>query len=300
MAAEPVAAEFAPRHLGLDPEAVESVRAELGLAPGASLLEAALPPDLRQAPPRLEAPLSEEAALERLGELAARNDPGRPMIGLGYYRTLTPAVIQRCVLENPSWYTAYTPYPPEISQGRLEALFVFQTMISDLTGLPVANASLLDEATAAAEAMTLCHRHARGSRPRFVVDRDAFPQVKAVLQTRAEPLGIELAEFDPTRPDPADFDGAAGVYVQYQGASGRLVDLAPLSVQVHAAGAQLVVAADPLMLTLVTAPAEPGADICVGSTQRFGLPLGFGGPHAAYMAVRRELTRQLPGRLVGL
>jgi glycine dehydrogenase len=222
------------------------------------------------------------------------------MIGLGYYRTVTPSVIRRSILENPSWHTAYTPYQPEISQGRLEALFVFQTMVADLTALPVANASLLDEATAAAEAMTLCHRVARGAKPRFAVDRDVFPQVKAVLETRSEPLGIQLVEFDPESPASADLEGVAGVYVQYRGASGRLVVLPPVAAAAHAAGALLVVAADPLMLTLVTPPGEAGADVCVGSTQRFGVPLGFGGPHAAHMSVRRDLVRQLPGRLVGL
>jgi glycine dehydrogenase len=221
------------------------------------------------------------------------------MIGLGYYRSLVPAVIQRCVLENPSWYTAYTPYQAEISQGRLEALLVFQTMVADLTGLPVANASLLDEATAAAEAMTLCHRVGRGKKTRLAVDVDVFPQVKAVLETRAEPLGIELVWFDPLRPDPSKMTAAAGLYVQYQGASGRAVNLAPLAQLAHQAGALLAVAADPLMLTLFQPPGEVGADICVGSTQRFGQPLGFGGPHAAYMAVRQDFVRQMPGRLVG-
>ncbi|MDR2253674.1 MAG: aminomethyl-transferring glycine dehydrogenase [Bifidobacteriaceae bacterium] len=293
---------FARRHLGLDRAAAQAVRSRLGLSPDESLMERALPEPLRSAPPKLGPPLSETAALARLRELAALNDPGRSMIGLGYYRTATPSVIQRCVLENPAWYTAYTPYQPEISQGRLEALFVFQTMVADLTGLPIANASLLDEATAAAEAMTLSHRFARGARPRFVVDVDVFPQVRAVLETRAAPLGIELATFDPAAPAGArdPFAGAAGVYVQYQGASGRLLDLGPVAAAAHAAGALFAVGADPLMLALVQPPGEAGADICVGSTQRFGTPLGFGGPHAAYMSVRADLVRQLPGRLVGL
>ncbi|MDR1118956.1 MAG: hypothetical protein LBL01_06635, partial [Bifidobacteriaceae bacterium] len=291
---------FSTRHLGLDPAGADQVRAALGLAPGEKIMGRALPEDLRSAPPRLPEGLAEPQVLDRLRELAALNDPGRPMIGLGYYRTFTPSVIQRCVLENPSWYTAYTPYQPEISQGRLEALFVFQTMVADLTGLPVANASLLDEATAAAEAMTLCLRAGRGAKRRFAVDVDVFPQVRAVLETRADPLGIELTDFDPEAPEPAALAGAAGVYVQYQGASGRLVNLAPSAQAAHQAGALLAVGADPLMLTLVTPPGAAGADICVGSTQRFGVPLGFGGPHAAYMSVRQDLVRQMPGRLVGL
>ncbi|MDR1633601.1 MAG: aminomethyl-transferring glycine dehydrogenase [Bifidobacteriaceae bacterium] len=309
---DPTSGEFARRHLGFAPAdatiaddavavaAGTKIRQALGLDPGEHIMDRALPPDLRAGRPELADPLTEAQTVERLAELAAMNNPGRSMIGLGYYRTFTPAVIRRLILENPSWYTAYTPYQPEISQGRLEALFVFQTMIAELTGLPVANASLLDEATAAAEAMTLCDRATRRSKPRFAVDVDVFPQVRAVLETRAEPLGIELAAFDPERPDPAALAGAAGLYIQYQGASGRLVDLAPLAELAHRAGALLAVGADPLMLTLVQAPGDAGADIVVGSTQRFGVPMGFGGPHAAYMSVRQDLVRQLPGRLVGL
>ncbi|MDR1189363.1 MAG: aminomethyl-transferring glycine dehydrogenase, partial [Bifidobacteriaceae bacterium] len=210
----------------------------------------------------------------------------------------TPAVLQRLILENPAWYTAYTPYQPEISQGRLEALLVFQTMLSDLTGLPVANASLLDEATAVAEAMTLMSRVDRGRRPAIAVDVELFPQTRAVLASRAEPLGLTLVPFDPTV-DPIP-EGVAGAIVQYQGTSGRLIDLEPLAAGVHEAQALLGVAADPLALTLMRAPGQAGADLVVGSTGRFGMPLGFGGPHAAFMAVRQGLERQLPGRLVGV
>jgi glycine dehydrogenase len=295
-----VAGGFADRHLGLDARSGAQARRALGLGPDERIMERALPADLRAAPPPLGPPLTEDQTLSRLAELASMNNPGRSLIGLGYYRTLTPAVIRRGVLENPSWHTAYTPYQPEISQGRLEALFVFQTMISELTGLEVANASLLDEASAAAEAMTLCHRVSRGSRPRLAVDVDVFPQVRAVLETRAEPLGIELVDFDPLAADPAAVRGAAGRYVQYQGASGRLVELGPLAELAHQAGALLAVGADPLMLALVRPPGADGADLVVGSTQRFGTPMGFGGPHAAYMAVRQDLVRQLPGRLVAL
>ncbi|MDR2566276.1 MAG: aminomethyl-transferring glycine dehydrogenase [Bifidobacteriaceae bacterium] len=307
-----MAEEFAQRHLGFAPAdaaiaadavataAGAAIRRALGLDPAERIMDRALPGDLRADPPDLPAPKSEAEVLERLAELAALNNPGRSMIGLGYYRTVTPSVIRRLIMENPSWYTAYTPYQPEISQGRLEALFVFQTMIAELTGLPVANASLLDEATAAAEAMTLCHRAARGAKRRFAVDVDVFPQVRAVLETRAEPLGIELVDFDPEAPDAAALEGAAGLYVQYQGASGRLIDLAGPAALAHEAGALLAVGADPLMLALVQPPGEAGADIAVGSTQRFGVPMGFGGPHAAYLSVREDLVRQLPGRLVGL
>ncbi len=223
------------------------------------------------------------------------------MIGLGYYGTITPAVIRRNVLENPGWYTAYTPYQPEISQGRLEALLNFQTMIADLTALPVAGASLLDEATAAAEAMTLARR-AAGRGHIFLADADCLPQTLAVLRTRAEPLGIELIvagvtpELIASQPDGELF----GVLLQYPGASGAVRDLAPVIEAAHERGAQAAVAADLLALTLLRPPGEMGADIAVGTTQRFGLPMSFGGPHAGYIAVRDKLRRQLPGRLVGV
>ena len=221
------------------------------------------------------------------------------MIGLGYYATNTPAVIRRNVLENPAWYTAYTPYQPEISQGRLEALLNFQTMICDLTALPVANASLLDEASAAAEAMTLARRVApRGAGPTFLADADCLPQTLDVLRTRAEPLGIELRVAPIT--DETDFDGVFGVLLQYPGASGEVRDLGPVIEAAHAAKATVAVAADVLALTMLKPPGELGADIAIGTTQRFGVPMGYGGPHAAYMAVREDLKRQLPGRLVGV
>ena len=223
------------------------------------------------------------------------------MIGLGYYGTITPPVIRRNILESPAWYTAYTPYQPEISQGRLEALLNFQTMIEDLTGLPVAGASMLDEATAAAEAMTLARRAAGRGRI-FLADADCFPQTLAVLATRAEPLGIELVtgtvtpELIEAQPDGELF----GILLQYPGASGEIRDLRPAIAAAHARGAQAAVAADPLALTLLTPPGELGADIAVGSTQRFGVPMGYGGPQAGYICVRDELKRQLPGRLVGV
>src|SRR5690606_19387471 len=223
----------------------------------------------------------EAEAIAELRALAGRNQVLTSMIGLGYYDTVTPAVIRRNLLENPGWYTAYTPYQPEISQGRLEALLNFQTVVSDLTALPVAGASLLDEATAAAEAMTLARRAGKARTPVFVVDADALPQTKAVLATRAEPLGITLVESDLTGELPECF----GVLVQYPGASGRIRDFRAVAEQAHAAGALVVAAADLLALTLLAAPGEWGADIAVGSSQRFGVPFGFGGPHAAYMSV---------------
>jgi glycine dehydrogenase len=222
------------------------------------------------------------------------------MIGQGYHDTVTPAVITRNVLENPAWYTAYTPYQPEISQGRLEALLNFQTMVSDLTGLAVAGASMLDEATAVAEAMLLARRVARTGH-RFLVDGDALGQTRAVLETRAAPLGIELTAFDPAAPPTPDgLRDVFGVLVQYPGAGGRIVDPRPVVEAAHEAGALVVVAADLLALTLLTPPGEVGADVAAGTTQRFGVPLGFGGPHAGYLAVRDGLQRQLPGRLVGV
>ncbi|MCL1898336.1 MAG: aminomethyl-transferring glycine dehydrogenase [Micrococcales bacterium] len=288
---------FAARHLGLRPSERAQLLQSLGQDQDQALLPRALPAGLLTPATDLGPAMDQTEVLQALKQLAAQNHPAHSMIGLGFYSTATPAVIQRGVLENPSWYTAYTPYQPEISQGRLEALFVFQTMISELTGLPLAGASLLDEGSAAAEAMSLCHRAARGRRLRFAIDIDLFPQVKAVLETRAEPLGIELVLFDPaTHQVPEDVSGAL---VQYQGTSGRLVDLEPLASAAHQAGALLVVAADPLALALLRAPGSAGADVCYGSTQRFGLPMGYGGPHAAYLAVSQALARQLPGRLVG-
>ncbi|WP_051191667.1 aminomethyl-transferring glycine dehydrogenase [Microbacterium luticocti] len=242
---------------------------------------------------------SEAEALAELRELASANRPARPMIGLGYYDTFTPSVITRNVLENPSWYTAYTPYQPEISQGRLEALITFQTMVTDLTGLATANASMLDESTAVAEGMLLARRASKSRSDVFVVDADALPQTKAVLRQRAAAVGITLVEL-------ALADGAAlpeelfGLFVQYPGASGRVWDPTGVIDAAHVAGGLSVVAADLLALTLLRSPGSLGADVAVGTTQRFGVPMGFGGPHAGYMAVRQGLERQLPGRLVGV
>jgi len=267
-----------------------------------ALTDAAVPATIRlRETLDLPSALDERQALDALRDLSRRNERPVSMIGLGYYDTVTPPVVVRRLLESPGWYTAYTPYQPEISQGRLEALLNFQTMVADLTGLPVANASLLDEASAAAEAMTLMHRVAKGpvgESHLLLVDRDVLPQTRAVLVTRAEPLGIEVrdVDLDDDLPDEPFF----GVVLQYPGASGAIRDHEGYIAAVHARGAGVTVAADPLALTVLRPPGEIGADVVVGSTQRFGVPLGFGGPHAAYMAVRKGLERQLPGRLVGV
>ena len=293
---------FAARHIGPSAAEQETMLGVTGHRSLDELARAALPPGIGDVGPLdLPAALSETEAAAELRRLAGRNAAARSMIGLGYYGTITPAVIRRNVLENPAWYTAYTPYQPEISQGRLEALLNFQTMVADLTALPVAGASLLDEATAAAEAMTLARRAARRGRV-FLADADCLPQTLAVLATRAEPLGIELvtgpvtAELIDAQPEGELF----GVLLQYPGASGELRDLRPVIAAAQRRGALAAVAADLLALTLLVPPGELGADIAVGSSQRFGVPMGYGGPHAAYIAVRDELRRQLPGRLVGV
>ncbi|KUP96287.1 aminomethyl-transferring glycine dehydrogenase [Thermobifida cellulosilytica] len=302
-AARPGRAVFADRHIGPDPAERAAMLEAVGFSSTAELMAAALPGDLLTAPGApapldLPEPVGEAEALAELRALADRNRVLVSMIGQGYYGTVTPPVIRRNVLENPAWYTAYTPYQPEISQGRLEALLNFQTMVADLTGLPVAGASLLDEATAAAEAMTLARRVDRRKRSVFVVDADVFAQTLAVLRTRAEPLGIDLvvADLSDGLPDVDPF----GVLVQYPAASGRVRDVRPVVEAAHERGALAVVAADLLALTLLRSPGALGADVAVGSAQRFGVPMGFGGPHAAYMAVREGLQRQLPGRLVGV
>ncbi|HUI48094.1 MAG TPA: aminomethyl-transferring glycine dehydrogenase [Acidimicrobiia bacterium] len=295
----PREAVFVDRHIGPRADDQAAMLATLGYGSLAELVDAAVPKVIREPePPRLPAPLSETAALDRLRELAGHNEVYTSLIGLGYHDTITPPVILRNVLENPAWYTAYTPYQPEISQGRLEALLNFQTMVTDLTGMDIANASLLDEGTAAAEAMALLLRVNAKDGPVFVVDRDVHPQTIDVVRTRAEPLGIAVVVADPERGELPD--GCFGVLVQYPGTTGRLRDLAPVIERAHERGALVCVAADLLALTLVTPPGEAGADVVIGTTQRFGVPLGFGGPHAAYIAVRAAHQRTLPGRLVGV
>jgi glycine dehydrogenase len=296
---------FAARHIGPSAEDQRAMLAALGYATLDDLTAAALPPETQ--PPAslatLPAARTEQEALAELRRIAARNTVRVSMIGQGYYGTITPPVIRRNLLENPAWYTAYTPYQPEISQGRLEALLNFQTMVADLTGLAVANASLLDEASAAAEAMTLARRVAGPKAGNvFLADADCLPQTLDVLRTRALPLGIDLRIVPLTAETDfgSAFDGAFGVLLQYPGASGEVRDLAPVIEAAHAASATVTVAADILALTLLKPPGELGADVAIGSTQRFGVPMFFGGPHAAYMAVREDLRRQLPGRLVGV
>ncbi len=290
---------FVRRHIGPSVCDVTAMLETVGAKSVDALMAETLPASIRQAAPLdLGKPLSETEAIAHMAELARQNQVFTSLIGQGYSGTILPAVIQRNILENPAWYTAYTPYQPEISQGRLEALFNFQTMICDLTGLDVSNASLLDEATAAAEAMALAERHSQVKAKSFFVDKDVHPQTLAVMRTRAEPLGWNLIVGDPL----VDLDKAdvLGALLQYPGSSGALRDLRPAIAALKAKGALAIVAADLLALTLLASPGELGADIAIGSAQRFGVPMGYGGPHAAYMAVRDALKRSLPGRIVGL
>ncbi|GAA4066937.1 aminomethyl-transferring glycine dehydrogenase [Microbacterium laevaniformans] len=297
-------APFRDRHIGTDAAAQAEMLHVLGYESVNALVERAVPASIHAAPVADSAipfAATEAEALAELRELASQNRPARAMIGLGYYDTLTPSVIARNVFENPSWYTAYTPYQPEISQGRLEALINFQTMVTDLTGLATANASMLDEATAVVEGMLVARRASKAQSPVFLVDADALPQTKALLVHRAAALGIEIVEADLAADGvPLDAAGAFGAFVQYPGASGRVWDPSAVIGAVQAQGGLVVVAADLLALTLLRSPGSLGADIAVGTTQRFGVPMGFGGPHAGYMAVRSGLERQLPGRLVGV
>jgi glycine dehydrogenase len=297
--ANEAATTFARRHIGPSPRDITAMLETVGAKSLSDLMAETLPSSIRQkAPLDLGLPLSETEALAHMRELASRNEVFTSLIGQGYSGTILPAVIQRNILENPAWYTAYTPYQPEISQGRLEALFNFQTMICDLTDLDVANASLLDEATAAAEAMALAERAAQAKTKSFFVDSEVHPQTLAVLRTRAEPLGWTLIVGDPS----TDLDTAEvfGGLLQYPASSGAVRDLRPAIAALRAKGALAILAADLLALTLLASPGELGADIAIGSAQRFGVPMGYGGPHAAYMAVRDALKRALPGRIVGL
>ncbi len=294
---------FATRHIGTDAAAQRVMLDALGYVDVDALVQAAVPASI-QVKPRETSDIPEAAteaeALAELRMLASQNRSARPMIGLGYYDTFTPSVIARNVLENPSWYTAYTPYQPEISQGRLEALINFQTMVTDLTGLATANASMLDESTAVVEGMLLARRASKSASNVFLVDADALPQTKALLAHRAEAVGIELRTVRHEPGVAPAAEGVFGAFVQYPGASGRIMDPSETIAAVHAQGGLVVVAADLLALTLLRSPGSLGADVAVGTTQRFGVPLGFGGPHAGYMAVRAGLERQLPGRLVGV
>ena len=294
---------FVRRHIGPTEADVQEMLAALSLPSLDALIETTVPTDIRLKS-ALTVPSSrgEQDVLAELRGLAGQNQVWRSLIGMGYYDCVTPLVIQRNILENPGWYTQYTPYQAEIAQGRLEALVNFQTMIADLTGLPLANASLLDEATAAAEAMTMClamSRAAGQDRKKFFLSESCHPQTIAVIQTRAEPLGIALHIAPSTSIDLAggDFFGAL---LQYPTTDGYVRDYSELITQAHAAGTYVVMATDLLALTLLRPPGELGADVAVGSSQRFGVPLGFGGPHAAFLATKEEFRRQMPGRIVGV
>nr|WP_280529494.1 aminomethyl-transferring glycine dehydrogenase [Microbacterium chengjingii] len=292
---------FADRHIGIDDAARQQMLSTLGFQSIDDLVSSAIPTGIRvdeSLDSLIPDAASEREALAELRALADRNTVRTSLIGQGYYDTITPAVITRNVLENPSWYTAYTPYQPEISQGRLEALINFQTMITDLTGLDTANASMLDEGTAVVEGMLLARRASKSKSNVFVADADAFPQTLALLETRAEAVGIDLVIADVR--GGTDVPEHFGVFVQYPAASGELWNPASVIAASHEQKGIAVVAADLLALALVTSPGELGADVAIGTTQRFGVPMGFGGPHAGYMAVRKGLERQLPGRLVGV
>ncbi len=292
---------FTPRHNAPDSTERAAMLATLGYASLEALVDAAVPPAIRlTAPLALPAALGEFAALAELREIASLNKVYRNFIGTGYYDTLTPPVIQRAIFENPGWYTAYTPYQAEIAQGRLEAMLNYQTLVTDLTGLDIANASLLDEATSAAEAMMLCHRVKDAEGGTFFVSARCHPQTIALVQTRAEPLGVTVLVGDHLVLDPASVPGLFGLLVQYPDTTGDIRDFSSIFDRAHAAGALCVVATDLLALTLLRPPGEFGADVAVGSAQRFGVPFGFGGPHAAFFATRDALKRQMPGRLVGV
>ncbi|BBY89113.1 aminomethyl-transferring glycine dehydrogenase [Mycolicibacterium tokaiense] len=301
------APKFADRHIGPGSADIDTMLGVIGVqsldelaakALPAGILDALNPDGLAPGLDVLPPAVSEHQALAQLRAMADSNTVAVSMIGQGYYDTLTPPVLLRNIMENPAWYTAYTPYQPEISQGRLEALLNFQTMVADLTGLDIANASMLDEATAAAEAMTLMQRAVRGKATRLVVDSDVFAQTAAVLATRAQPLGIEIVTTDLRDGLPeGDF---FGVITQLPGASGRITDWSAVIEEAHERGALVAVGADLLAMTLLTPPGDLGADIAFGSAQRFGVPMGFGGPHAGYLAVSTKQARQLPGRLVGV
>ena len=292
--------EFVCRHIGPSEADLRDMLAEVGVDSFDALVEAIVPASIR-----LEGTLaigggdSEQATLRRLGDIARKNKTLRSLVGQGYYDCITPGVILRNIFENPGWYTAYTPYQAEIAQGRLEALVNFQTMVSDLTGLSLSNASLLDEATAAAEAMAMCRAASSGKRSVFFVANDCHPQTIDVMRTRAEPIGIDLRVGAPAEVH-ASRDGLAGVLLQYPSTDGIVVDHRATIEAARASGALVVMAVDLLAMTLLTPPGELGADIAIGSAQRFGVPLGCGGPHAAFLATKDEYKRLVPGRIIGV
>ena len=285
------------RHIGPSPAEMDEMLKAVGAASLDALIDETIPPSIRQDKPLDWAPLSEGGLLARMREVGAKNKVMTALIGQGYHGTITPPAIQRNILENPAWYTAYTPYQPEIAQGRLEALLNFQTMVADLTGLPVANASLLDESTACAEAMVMAQRVAKSKAQGFFIDRNCHPQNIAVMQTRAAPLGIKVIVGAPEALEPEEVFGAI---FQYPGTYGDLRDFTSQIAALHGAGAVAIMATDLLALTMIKEPGAMGADIAVGSAQRFGVPMGYGGPHAAFMACRDAHKRSMPGRIVGV
>jgi len=295
---------FVTRHIGTDSAAQAHMLKQLGYDSIEHLIEAAIPESIHVDQFRadgstlLPEPATERETIAELRELASKNTLRRSLIGQGYYDTITPAVIKRNVLENPSWYTAYTPYQPEISQGRLEAIINFQTMVTDLTGLATANGSMLDESTSAVEAMLLARRSSKVDSNVFIVDKDTLAQTKSLIAGRVDAVGIDVVELDLA--SGAELPEAFGVLIQYPGATGRVWNPSAVIEKAKAAGAITIVAADLLALTLIASPAELGADVAIGSSQRFGVPMGFGGPHAGYLAVRAGLERSMPGRLVGV
>jgi len=292
--------QFQFRHIGPNVLEQQEMLDYLSIDSLADLMEKALPEAIHyRGGSELPEAISEDDALGRLHEIASKNRITQSFMGLGYYGTRTPGVIKRNVLENPSWYTAYTPYQPEISQGRLEAIINYQTMVTELTGMKTSNASMLDESTAVVEAMMIAKRSAASESNVFFADSDLFPQTKALLEHRAEPLGIVIRYFDAANNQELD-EECFGAVVQYPGASGRIIEFENLFAKVHEFGGLAIATADLMALTLITPPGEKGADVVCGTTQRFGIPMGFGGPHAGYLAVREKLERTLPGRLVGV
>src|SRR5687767_12677946 len=297
------ATEFQRRHIGPNEEQLQEMLATVGASDLEDLVSKTVPPGIRmQQPLALPPAMSESDYLRHIKDISLKNKIFKSHIGQGYYDTITPSVILRNVFENPGWYTQYTPYQAEISQGRLESLLNFQTMVSDLTALPIANASLLDEATAAAEAMTMffntLNRQDHITHPKFFVDNEIFPQTKDVLYTRAKPIGIEIVTGDYKK---ANIDSTyCGAIVQYPNDKGSIEDYREFINRVHGAGAFVVMATDLLALTLLTPPCELGADCAIGSAQRFGVPLGYGGPHAAFFAAKDDFKRSIPGRIIGV
>ena len=291
---------FALRHIGLSQTDIDSLLNQLGYESLEEFSKSVLPKNIfTEEKLELSDAMSEEEALKALKEISKKNTVYRSFIGQGYYGTVTPKVILRNIFENPGWYTSYTPYQAEISQGRLEALINFQTMVGDLTGFEIANASLLDEATAAAESMTLAHRVCKSKSQRFFIDQNCFPQTISVVTARAKPIGIEVIVGDPQQLTDLDKETYFGALLQYPGNDGAVIDFSKEIDSVHAQNGLVIMATDLLALALLKSPGEMGADIAIGSSQRFGVPLGFGGPHAAFMATKEKYKRSLPGRLVG-